>query len=183
MEPTTTDWIQAGASVLTMMAAIVAALIAAKAPRLAAKYAEDYRRENAKADEAARLKSLVFQALMKGRQEIMNADSRAAINLVEVAFHDDPKVRNARRMFTKAATAEPFDAEQLIARYLDLIASVAGALGLGDSIDRFDIESGYYPTALGKIDEAAIADAEKKLAERAQSNAQQGNRPPRSRRP
>jgi hypothetical protein len=86
-------------------------------------------------------------------------------------------------MFTKAATAEPFDAEQLIARYLDLIASVAGALGLGDSIDRFDIESGYYPTALGKIDEAAIADAEKKLAERAQSNAQQGNRPPRSRRP
>jgi hypothetical protein len=82
MEPTTTDWIQAGASVLTMMAAIVAALIAAKAPRLAAKYAEDYRRENAKADEAARLKSLVFQALMKGRQEIMNADSRAAINLV-----------------------------------------------------------------------------------------------------
>ena len=162
MEPSLTDWIQAGAAALTLLAAIVAAIIALKAPRMAAKYAEEYRRENVKIDDQSKLQTDVFRALMKGRSEILAPDSRAAINLVEVAFPDNADVRNARRMFTVAARARPFDANQMVKSYFDLIESVSKAIGA--SVDRFDIESGYYPEALGKIDEAAVADAEMKLA-------------------
>jgi hypothetical protein len=169
--PTVTDWIQAGASIFTMIAAVCAAVIAAKAPKLAARYAEQYRRDNAAADELQRMRTMLFHALMKGRNELLNADTRAAINLVEVAFPHDAGVRNARRMFTRAATAQPFDPDQLIARHLDLIAEVARALGLQDAIDRFDIESGYYPQALGRMDAAALADAESKLAQSQAANA------------
>ncbi|MGE8136015.1 hypothetical protein ACQKO5_20635 [Novosphingobium subterraneum] len=46
---------------------------------------------------------------------------------------------------------------------------MAIAVGLGDKIDRFDIESDYYPKASGKLDEAAIADAERKIAVKAET--------------
>lgn len=163
----TPDWVQAIAAILTLLAALAALVIAAKAPRLAAKYAEDYRRQTAASDELKALQTYVFRALMKGRQEILAQETRGAINLVEAAFPDHPKVRNARRMFTKAANAQPFDATSFVLAFSDMVQEVANAVGLGDKIDRFDIESGYYPAVLGKIDEAAIADAELKIAERA----------------
>lgn len=163
----TPEWIQALAAVLTLLAALAALVIAAKAPRLAAKYAEDYRRQTAADDELRSLQSNVFRALMKGRKEILASDTRAAINLVEAAFPDHPKVRNARRMFTKAANATPFNADVFVQAFTELVQEVTVAVGLGDRIDRFDIESGYYPEALGKMDEAAIAEAELKLADKA----------------
>ena len=165
MIPMATDWIQAGASTLTLGAAIVAAVIAARAPKQAAQYAERYRRETARLDEQAAFQTYIFRALMKGRSEIANVDSRAAINLVEAAFPNDAAVRTAKRLFTRAADAQPFDAERLARCYLDLIAAVANAVDLGDVIDRADIEAGYYPVGLGKLDAAALLEAEKKLAE------------------
>lgn len=171
MEPTLTDWIQAIASVLTLGAALLAVLIAWRAPEMAASYAEKYRRQTAEADEQRSLQLLVFRALMKGRSEILNQDTRAAINLVEAAFPKVPKVRAARRMFTKTAAADPFDAQAMIQAYIRLVEAVAEAVGLGDDVDQFDLESGYYPRVLGMMDEAAIADATAKLAQHA---AQQG---------
>lgn len=170
----TPDWVQALAAIFTLLAALAALVIAAKAPRLAARYAEEYRRETAAADELRSLQTNVFRALMKGRKEILALDTRAAINLVEAAFPDESRVRNARRMFTKAADAKPFDAEAFVVAFLDLVQEVSIAVGLGDKIDRFDIESGYYPEALGKLDEAAIVDAELKLSKSAAKR-----RPPR----
>jgi hypothetical protein len=147
-----------------MFAAFIAVWIATKAPRLAAKYAEEYRRETAAADEQRALQVHVARLLMKGRSEILSLDSRTALNLVEVAFPTDKAVRNARRLFTKAAQANPFSADNLVASYLSLIEVVAHAVGMED-IDRFDIESGYYPEALSRLDEAAIIEAERKIAE------------------
>lgn len=164
-----TDWIQAIASLLTMGAAFLALRIASKAPKLAASYAEEFRRESARIDEERALQIYVFRCLMKGRSEIVHPDTRAAINLCEAAFPDDPRVRAARRMFTKASLADPFDHDGFVKAYLSLLESVTVAVGLGDKIDRFDIESGYYPKALGILDEAAIADASAKLAIHAQS--------------
>lgn len=160
------EWVQAVSAVLTLLAALAALVIAAKAPRLAAKYAEEYRRQTANADEIKSLQTYVFRALMKGRQEIMAPDTRAAINLVEVAFPNSPQVRNARRMFTKAANAKPFDAVSFVNAFGNLVQEVTNAIGLAEYIDRFDIESGYYPEVLGKLDEAAIVEAEAKISRR-----------------
>lgn len=167
MEPTLTDWIQAGASILTLGAALLAVFIAWRAPEMAASYAEKYRRKTAELDEQRAFQILVFRALMKGRSEILQPDTRAAINLVEVAFPKAQKVRAARRMFTKAATAQPFDSQILVQSYLGLVSSVTEAVGLGDDIDQFDIESGYYPQVLSMMDEAAIAEATAKIAQHA----------------
>lgn len=71
-------------------------------------------------------------------------------------------------MFTKASGADPFDSNALVQSYLALVEAVTDAVGLGDQIDRFDIESGYYPRALGMIDEAALAEAAARIASHAQ---------------
>lgn len=165
MAPTLTDWIQAGASVLTFVTAIVAARIAWKAPELAASYAEKYRRETAEADELRTFQIYVFRALMKGRAEILAADTRAAINLVEAAFPHDKPVRVARRLFTRAFTSPSYDEKLIVTRYLDLVQAVAVAVGYGENIDRFDVESGYYPKAMGVLDEAALREAAAKIAQ------------------
>lgn len=164
MGPTITDWIQAGAAIAMMVAAIAAAVIAWKVPRLAAQYAEEYRRETASADELRQFQTWVFRALMKGRAEMLSSDTRAAINLVEAAFTKDPKVRGARRSFTKAANTLPYDEKLIVEAYLALVEAVSCAAGYGDHIDRFDIESGYYPRAMGLLDEAALAEAAAKIA-------------------
>ncbi len=87
LTPSVTDWLQAGAAIMTMFAAFVAAFVAAKAPKLAAEYAESYRRKSAESDEMRAFQIYVFRALMKGRSEIIAQDTRAALNLVEAAFH------------------------------------------------------------------------------------------------
>lgn len=160
----TPEWVQAGAAIATLCAAVAAAVIAARTPRLAAQYAEEYRRTNAIIDEQRAFQLNIFRALMKGRSEIVAIDTRAAINLVEIAFPHNARVRDARRMFTKAANRQPFDSLYLFGCFNDLIEAVAEAVGLSEAINRFDIESGYYPEGLGKLDAAALHDAEVKLA-------------------
>jgi hypothetical protein len=164
VEPTVTDWVQAIASVLTFGCAIAAVVIANRAPKLAASYAEQYRRETAQLDEARNFQIQVFRALMKGRAEIVAVDTRAAINLAEAAFPTDHQVRAARRLFTKAASANPFVPGDLANAYMSLLEAVTNAVGLGEKIDRFDLESGYYPEALGRLDEAALAEALAKIS-------------------
>lgn len=166
MEPMTTDWIQAGAALLTMIAAIAALVIAAKAPRLAAAFAEKYRRESAAEEERQKMRMLVFFSLMKHRVEVLAPDARAAINLVDVAFSDVEDVRDARRLFIQATVAQPYSATAIIERYHAIIEAVARALGY-DSIKGFDVRTGYYPEGVGKLDEAALVEAEEKIARRA----------------
>jgi hypothetical protein len=101
--------------------------------------------------------------LMKGRAEMLHQDTRAAINLVEAAFPHDAGVREARRMFTRAVSAQHYDENLIVLKYLDLVQAVASAVGYGDAIDRFDIESGYYPKAMGLLDEAALSEAAAKI--------------------
>lgn len=167
MEPSLPEWLQAAAAILTMIAAFAAALIAWKVPELAARYAEKYRRETLAADEMRAFQTQVFRALMKGRAEMAAQDTRAAINLCEAAFPRDARVRSARRMFTKAASAKPFDGMAMAAAYFEIVEAVTAAIGLGEEIDKFDIESGYYPQALALLDEAALAEAAAKLADHA----------------
>lgn len=165
MGPHVTDWIQAAASLLTMMAAFAALIIAAKAPKWAAKFAEDYRQQNASAEEIQRFRMQVFSTLMAHRSEILAREARAAINLVDVAFAGIPRVRNARRLFIEATSGE--SPTNIIERYHALIEAVAHEMDSSAELDGFDVRRGYYPVAAGKIDEAALMEAEEKIAKRA----------------
>lgn len=117
MESTITDWLQAGAGLVTMVAAIAALIIASKAPRLAAKFAEDYRRQNSAEDQRQQLQMQIMAALMKCRSEILHPDARAAINLADVAFSTNQDVLSARRLFLEAAQAEPYNPTRIVERY------------------------------------------------------------------
>lgn len=158
----TPDWVQAVASILTLVAAIVAAIIAAKAPRLAARFAEDYRKEGAREDERARIRSQVFLMLLRGRRQLAAKETIEALNVVDFAFHDDPAVRSAYRVFIEATMRG--GADLIVQKYQVLTLAVAKALGYADSITEADMALGYYPEILGKLDAAALVEAERKLA-------------------
>lgn len=164
MAPQLTDWIQAAAALLTMAAAFAALMIAAKAPRLAAKFAEQYRSENAAREDLQRYRMSVFSTLMAHRSEMLARDARLAINSVDVAFADDLQVRNARRLFMEAAQANPTNAVQIVERYHAMIEAVARAMNAGNELTGFDVRTGYYPMAMARLDEAALAEAEEKIA-------------------
>lgn len=162
MVPTITDYVQAGAAVLTMVAAMAAAVIAWRAPKMAAEYAERYRRENAKIDERDRLRMHTLQALLRGRKQLLHQDSVAALNFVDLAFADDLEVRNAHRAFVRLTYGGT--PEQIVAAYHELILSAARSVGLGAELQSDDIHNGYYPEIFGKLDAALLAEAEMKLA-------------------
>src|SRR5687767_8412972 len=100
-----------------MMAAVIAVIIAAKAPRWAAKFAEDYRRQNAATDEAYKLQFQVFLQLMAHRAELASINARQAVNAVDVIFASNTDVRNARQMFMAAVNAQPTDGRLIVERY------------------------------------------------------------------
>lgn len=166
MEPTTTDWIQAVASLFIMVAAITALIIAWKAPRLAAKFAEEYRSQNAAREQMHLMQLHVFLQLMAHRAELANPLARQAVNSVDVIFAAHPEVRSARQMFMAAVNGRPTDSTIIVERYHSLIEAVARAVGIANLVGPMDIRLGYYPEAAGKLDLAAIAEAEEKIARR-----------------
>ncbi|WP_334655698.1 DUF6680 family protein [Sphingomonas panaciterrae] len=149
-----------------MVAAIAALVIAWRAPKMAAEFAERLRAQNQATEELQRFQMNVFATLMRCRAEILNPEARAAINSVDVAFAAHAEVRDARRLFFEAVSQQPVNSERIIERYHGLIETVARALGLGSIITGFDVRAGYYPTAIGRLDEAALAEAEEKIARR-----------------
>lgn len=163
---TAADWIQAGAAIVTAIAALTALAIAYKAPKLAAEWAERYRSQSEVEAEKQRLRNLVFISLMKCRRTILHADAIAALNLIDIAFKDCEAVRTAYRSFTEATLAVPYYGEVIVERYYALIEKLAIEMGYGDEITIFDVRNGYYPSGLGKLDEAAFAEAEAKIARR-----------------
>lgn len=165
MEPTVTDYIQAGASVLTMLAAFFALFIAFKAPQWAARYAESYRREHAKIDERDRLRLHTLYMLVRGRKQILHHDAVTALNIVDIAFSDDFAVRDAHRSFIRATNGGT--GEQIVTAYYALVLATARSVGLGEHFLSDDLHNGYYPEGFGKLDEAALAEAEQKLAAKA----------------
>lgn len=173
MEPTITDYVQAGAAVLTMLAALAAIFVAYRAPEWAAKYAESYRRANAKADERDRLRMHTLFLLVRGRKQILHPDVVTAINIVDIAFSDDPDVRDAHRRFIRATDAG--SSENIITAYHSLVLAAARSVGLGEHFRSDDLHNGYYPEGFGKLDEAALAEAEQKLAARAAQKENEAN--------
>lgn len=163
MSPTLTDWIQAISSLVIMLAAVLALIIAGKAPRLAAKFAEEYRSQSEGKEHLQKLQLAAFLQLMTHRAELASPNARQAVNAVDVLFAGNADVRSARQMFMEAVNVQPTNGTIIVERYHALIEAVARAIGIANLIGPMDIRQGYYPEAAGKLDLAAIADAEEKL--------------------
>ena len=167
--PSITDWIIAVAATLTMVAAIAALIVAWRAPQMAAQFAEQLRRDDAVESDRAKLRMAIFISLMKSRNQILHREAIDALNLVDVVFADAQSVRRARKSFIEATLEEPSQPVKIVERYHALIDKVAAEVGFSGSIGPSDIQSGYYPRGLGKLDEAALAEAEEKIARAAAS--------------
>lgn len=165
------EWIQAGAAVATLLAALAALVVAAKAPRMAAQFAEQYRRETARDEDRQRLRIGIFTALMRGRRAMLHPDTVAALNLIDVGFIDSQDVRDAWRSFVVASETEPYEAVRQVERFHALIAAVAREVGFAEHLRSDDIRLGYYPLGQGKLDQAAFEQAEETIARRAAAAA------------
>lgn len=159
----TADLVQAIAAVATFLAAAAAVFATFRAPRLAAKFAEDLRIANQKADEERRLKLWVFTTLMQFRRQIINPSAVAALNLIDVVFCDNAEVRNAWRSFSAAVHETPYSPEKVSERYHSILEKMARGLGLHESISIADIQNAYYPEGLGQLDEATYLETQEKL--------------------
>jgi len=157
--PKITEWITAIAAMLAFLVALSAMFAAWRAPRAAARFADDLRKQAQAAESKQQMRMWVFSMLMKCRKQLANQDAISALNLVDVAFMDEEPVRVALRSFNEASIEKPFEAVRLVERYHVLIEKIADAMGFQSKITSFDIRAGYYPEALSKLDEAAIADA------------------------
>ena len=164
-----TDWIIAGASTVTAIAALAAYFVAKAAPKAAAKFADEFRNQSVAREERQRLRTQVLISLLRGRRQWFHQDTIAALNVVDFAFDDVPEVRSKYLLFVKQSTVG--DADKLVKAYQDLTVEVARALGYGETMTEADMRLGYYPEMLGKLDESALIDAEEKLARRAAKEA------------
>ncbi len=162
--PLLTDWLAVLAATLTMVAAFTAVYFASRAPKAAAKWAEAYRIQSEKAVEREKLRMNVFVSLMKCRSQLLHQDALAALNLLDVAFVEDKPVRDAYKSFIEATGEDPSSYTKILERYYVVIEKVAHAVGMSNHINAFDVRAGYYPNVLGKFDEAAIIEAEEKIA-------------------
>jgi hypothetical protein len=162
------------------LTAVIALIVAAKAPRAVARFAEEFRRKNQAEDDVFRWRLNLFANLMAYRSEILNPAARQAINTVDVAFADFPEVRDARRLFIDATNDKSSGSTVVVERYYALIEAVARAVALSHLISGYDVRAGYYPEAIGKLDQAALLEAEEKIARRLEGEKSE-KRPPKNR--
>jgi hypothetical protein len=100
---------------------------------------------------------------MQNRAKIAGPDAVSALNVIDVVYCDSQDVRDAWRHFKAATVVDPISVEKIVERYLSLVEKMSRDLGLSRSISVADIESSYYPKALGHMDEAAYWEAQDKI--------------------
>jgi hypothetical protein len=146
-----------------ILVATVAAVIALAAPLIAWRLT----RASQLDDQKRQTKLGIFGTLMGNRHTYQSRDAVAALNLIDVAFHDDREVRRLWReyhaMIQNPAFFESSVGHQLHReKLLDLQTAMARVLGY--DIDRFDIERMYSPTWLAEEQELAIRERGVRLA-------------------
>jgi len=115
------------------------------------------------------IKLWVFSTLMSYRAMILNPNFVQAFNLVDVVFYKNAEVRKKRKEFLDVVTgvAGRDLKPQEIEKCKDLVAEMLSKMGsdLHYDFDHTQIkDTGYYPVAFEKLDNAALALREKGLA-------------------
>ncbi len=98
------------------------------------------------------LKHWIFVTLMGGRHTPLSDQTIRALNLIDVAFHDDPGVRRLWReyfdMLNNEGLSNPAGVQTRQRKNLELITAMGGTLGYGADISHLDVDRVYYPVAL-----------------------------------
>ena len=91
---------------------------------------------------------MIFKTLLANRGHIVSEANVQALNLIDVVFYNDTDVRACLRAFVESATKQPFSAQELETKYLQLIEKMALVLGM-KTIDWARIkECVYLPQGL-----------------------------------
>ena len=146
----------------SLILATVAAIIALIAPYLGWSLA----RRSQLADQKRQAKVNIFGALMENRHEMQSRPTIAALNLIDVAFHDEKEVRRIWREYHGMIINPAFftsDVGQELHRQKLLELQAAMARALGYDVDRFDIERRYSPQWLADEEELRIRERNLRL--------------------
>ena len=158
--------VSATAAAISAAFALLAILTNWIAPRFLAHYAEKVRRQAEREAEVARQKRFIFAELMKARGIQVNRDAVAAFNLIDLAFIDNAKVRDAwADLFSAYRHIPPAPAALTSDKMLALLRAIADDIGLGDRFRTADLERYYYPQVLSDEDQAKAYRQRKEIIE------------------
>lgn len=100
------------------------------------------------------MKRWVFNTLVGTRHGPITDEAVRALNMIDVVFHDSPKVRQYWReyydMLGNPSLSQPEGFRQRQTKNLEMIGAMAKDLGLEKSITSLDVDRVYYPQALGE---------------------------------
>jgi hypothetical protein len=127
---------------------IVAILLSPIIAVLVTKYLQD---RKAKKD----YKLSIFSTLMATRQAPINDETVRALNMIDVAFCKEEKVRNLwheyYEMLHNEGLNNPVGYKTRQQKNLGLITEMAKVVGYGEEISSLDVDRVYYPRGLGEV--------------------------------
>ena len=97
-------------------------------------------------------KRFIFSSLMATRHQFYSDEIVRALNMVDVAFHDNDKVRRLWKeyleMLNNQGLNNPQGWEQRNKQRLELIQEMAKGVGYGKEISHLDVDRFYRPVGL-----------------------------------
>jgi hypothetical protein len=155
MDPQTqAAFLSAIATFLAFLATTASVYAAFKGPAIAAKIAEQMRRDGEQASEKRRMKLHVFVILMEQRATYYTQDAVRAFNLIDIVFIDSRPVRDAwAELFASFDSAKGIPDHEKNKRYRVLMSAMAADIGIGDGLRLDDFERVYFPVALQEEDQ------------------------------
>lgn len=106
----------------------------------------------------------IFNTLIATRHSPINDENVRALNMIDVVFHDCPRVRDLWHEYFSMLCNEGLNNAlgwpQRQKKNLEMITEMAKVLGYGDAITHLDVDRVYYPVGLGAQSQkgAEIAD-------------------------
>lgn len=163
MDSISPDVIAAVSAGLSAIATLFAAMAAWRAPKNAARLAEDLRQANEKSTEQRRMKFYIFTTLMQERAAVYSSDAVRALNLIDVVFAASGKVREAWAELYNAygdRQASDFDKQS---KLRTLLKEMADDLGLSSGLRVDDFGRVYFPNALAEEEELRMLERKNAL--------------------
>lgn len=99
-------------------------------------------------------KLMILGALIGTRHNPVSDETVRALNLIDVVFHDNAKIRQLWReyfdMLSNQGLENPAGWAQRQKKNLEMITEMAKALGYKKTITHLDVDRVYYPVGLGE---------------------------------
>lgn len=99
----------------------------------------------------------IFNTLVSTRHQPIVDENVRALNMIDVAYHDEAKVRTLWReyyaMLSNQGLNNQVGWQQRQTKNLEMITEMAKAVGYGNAISYLDVDRVYYPVGLGEASE------------------------------